>query len=119
MLRTVKRRSRKDSHFINGVPELLILRLLSEGEMYGYQIAQAIQDRTGDLLAFGEGCIYPILRSLLDERILASRRQRVDGRTRLYYTLSEKGHRRLDALSAEWQRVSRGVSMALGSVTAE
>ena len=35
-------------NFMNGVPELLILRLLQQEEMYGYEIVQAIRDRTGE-----------------------------------------------------------------------
>ena len=56
--------TRKDSDFLNGVPELLLLRLLSRRPMYGYELVQAIRLATGGAIAFGEGCIYPILHRL-------------------------------------------------------
>ena len=48
-------------NFMNGVPELLILRLLQQEEMYGYEIVQAIRDRTDAVIAVGEGVVYPVL----------------------------------------------------------
>jgi PadR family transcriptional regulator PadR len=47
--------------FLNGVPELLVLRLLDEQEMYGYEIVQAIRSRTGEVITAGEGVVYPVL----------------------------------------------------------
>ncbi len=34
---------RSNPNFMNGVPELLILRLIGDREMYGYEIVQAIR----------------------------------------------------------------------------
>jgi len=48
-------------NFMNGVPELLILRLLQQEEMYGYEIVQAIRSRTDAVIAVGEGVVYPVL----------------------------------------------------------
>ena len=47
--------------------------------MYGYQIVRAIQRSTGEALSFGEGCVYPLLRSLTTRGMLRTRRERVDG----------------------------------------
>jgi PadR family transcriptional regulator, regulatory protein PadR len=109
----MKHTGRQASLFVNGIPELLILRLLKDEEMYGYQIVRAIQRSTNDALSFGEGCVYPLLRSLNAQGMLHTRRDRVDGRTRIYYRLAPRGTARLDAMSGEWGRVSRAVGMAL------
>src|SRR5437868_2804543 len=50
--------------FLNGVPELLVLRLLARRPMYGYQLVRAIEQSSGQVLEFGEGCIYPVLHRL-------------------------------------------------------
>ena len=50
--------------FMNGVPELLVLRLLRDGEMYGYEIVQAIRQETGEVVSLGEGVVYPVLHAL-------------------------------------------------------
>jgi len=99
--------------FLNGVPELLVLRLLACREMYGYQIVDEIRTRTGEALAFGEGCIYPYLHYLEAQSQVISRRREVDGRNRNYYKLTVRGRKRLDKLTAEWNRVTTGVSLLM------
>ena len=108
--------NRKNPRFTNGIPELLILKLLSGKEMYGYQIARAIMEETRQTLRFGEGCIYPLLRSLKKRGLLTSRRQEVDGRVRLYYALSPRGKARLREMSSDWERVSSGVRLVLDGI---
>jgi len=100
--------------FLNGVPELLVLRLLARREMYGYEIVKAIQSETREILSFGEGCIYPYLHYLEEEKLVSSRRKEVEGRSRNYYQLTARGKKRLDALTAEWNRVSEGVALLMG-----
>ena len=74
--------------FLNGVPELLILQLLDERPMYGYELVQAIRAATGDRLEFGEGCIYPILHRLEAQGLLDSQRQAAAGRQRVVYRMT-------------------------------
>ena len=99
--------------FLNGVPELLLLRLLSRREMYGYEIVRAIQSETREILLFGEGCIYPYLHYLEKEKLVSSRRKEVDGRSRLYYKITARGTKRLEELSHEWNRVSAGIALIM------
>ncbi len=100
--------------FLNGIPELLVLRLLAQREMYGYQIVEEIRTRTGEAFSFGEGCIYPYLHYLETEKQVSSRRREVSGRSRNYYKLTARGRKRLEALSSEWKRVTSGVSLLMG-----
>ena len=102
---------RTNPNFLNGVPELIVLRLLSQHEMYGYEIVKAIQSKTEDALAFGEGCIYPLLHHLEQTRSVNSRRKEVSGRSRHYYRLTPRGSKRLEELSKEWKAVAAGVSL--------
>jgi len=99
--------------FLNGVPELLVLRLLASREMYGYQIVEEIRTRTGEALAFGEGCIYPYLHYLEAEKQVSSQRREVEGRNRNYYKLTARGRKRLEELTTEWNRVTTGVSLLM------
>ncbi len=99
--------------FLNGVPELLVLKLLSQREMYGYEIVKAIQVRTREALAFGEGCIYPYLHYLEGEKLVSSSRKEVAGRSRNYYRLTPRGRKRLEALADEWQRVAAGIALVI------
>jgi PadR family transcriptional regulator PadR len=106
--------STNSASFMNGVPELLILRLLREREMYGYEIVQAIRSQTGEVVAIGEGVAYPILHALEKSGAITSRRQTVGGRSRIYYALSDQGASRLAELSALWGRVTGAVQQVLG-----
>jgi PadR family transcriptional regulator PadR len=104
---------RSNPSFLNGVPELLVLKLLSQREMYGYEIVKAIQLRTNEALAFGEGCIYPYLHYLEKEKWVSSSRKEIGGRSRNYYRLTPRGHKRLAALSGEWERVAAGIALVM------
>ena len=99
--------------FLNGVPELLMLKLLSRRPMYGYEIVRAIQTESAAAFTFGEGCIYPYLHHLEREKLVVSQRKEVNGRSRNYYELSQRGERRLVELSADWQRVATGISLLM------
>jgi PadR family transcriptional regulator PadR len=100
--------------FMSGVPELLILRLLARQEMYGYELVKAVRVVTQEAISLGEGVIYPVLHGLEKNGALKAKRKTVNGRTRVYYSLTTKGQRRFDRLSGEWDRVSGGIRSALG-----
>ena len=102
-------RMKTKEHLLDGVPELLILRLLAHEEMYGYQLVSEIQRRSRGALEFGEGCIYPVLHRLVKQRMLTEREQEVGGRTRRYYRLAATGRKRLAELENAWQQVSETV----------
>lgn len=106
---------RTNPNFLNGVPELLVLRLLAQREMYGYQLVRTIQARSQEAFAFGEGCIYPILHYLEKSKLVTSRRREIDGRTRTYYQLTARGKKRLAELTHEWNDVAHGVATVLAS----
>ena len=105
--------SKTNPSFLNGVPELLVLKLLSRREMYGYEIVRAIQVETRDVLSFGEGCIYPYLHYLEKEKLVSSHRKLVAGRSRNYYKLTRRGGKRLEDLAGEWDRVAAGIALVL------
>lgn len=99
--------------FMSGVPELLVLRLLSQREMYGYELVKSVRLVTDEAIALGEGVIYPTLHSLERGGALRARRKPVNGRTRVYYALTPKGRRRLAQLEGDWQRIQAGINAAL------
>jgi len=100
-------------NFMNGVPELLILRLLEDAEMYGYEIVQAIRDRTDAVIVMGEGVVYPVLHALERAGALKSRRKTVAGRGRIYYTATKAGSRRLADLATQWTSLAGAIQKTL------
>lgn len=103
-----------NSPFLNGVPELLILKILREREMYGYELVQAIRERSGEEISLAEGVVYPALHALEREGALTSRRQTVNGRSRIYYAVTDSGVSRLDALAGYWRRLNGAIGTILG-----
>lgn len=100
-------------NFMNGVPELLILKLLHQNEMYGYEIVQAIRERSGAVIAIGEGVVYPVLHGLESDGALRSRRKTVNGRSRIYYSATSKGKHRLANLSQNWVNLTTAIQTML------
>jgi PadR family transcriptional regulator PadR len=100
-------------NFMNGVPELLILRLLQREEMYGYEIVQAIRSRTSEVIAVGEGVVYPVLHGLERDGALTSRRKTVNSRSRIYYSVTAVGARRLADLSESWANLAAAIQKVL------
>jgi PadR family transcriptional regulator PadR len=99
--------------FMSGVPELLLLRLLAQREMYGYELVRSIKLVTSEAITLGEGVIYPVLHGLERNGALKAKRKTVDGRTRVYYSVTAKGKKRLDRLQGEWHRIQSGITAAL------
>lgn len=100
-------------NFMNGVPELLILLLLERQEMYGYEIVQAIRSRTGEVIAVGEGVVYPVLHGLERDGALTSRRKTINGRSRIYYSRTPAGSLRLADLAESWIGLARAIQKML------
>jgi PadR family transcriptional regulator PadR len=105
-----------ESALAAGLSELMVLRLLKEQEMYGYEIVQAIAARTHQALTPGEGVIYPLLHALEKDRLLKSRRRSVGGRSRIYYSLTARGAKRLSAMTDHWTALSSAVGAVLHAV---
>jgi len=99
--------------FMAGISELMILRLLQDREMYGYEIVQAIRASTREVISLSEGVVYPLLHTLEKDGFLKSRRVAAGPRTRVYYTLTSKGVRRLFDLTDDWQRLGGAVGAVL------
>ena len=104
---------RSNPEFVNGVPELLLLRLLARAPSHGYELVQAIRAASGQKLDFGEGCIYPILHRLERQGYLKSSRQRCGGRPRYVYELTSKGQGRLAEGLSLWHQVTSAVELVL------
>ena len=107
---------RRNPEFTAGLSELVVLRLLSEREMYGYELAKSVQSRARNQIRLGEGLLYPLLHELEVRGLLRSRRALFNGRTRIYYRVRARGKHRLAQLLDRWRRASSAVSDVLGEI---
>lgn len=103
---------------IKGSTKNLALAVLAEGELYGYQIVKAIREKSGDMLEYGEGSIYPALHSLEKAGMLKAKWvAQESGPDRKYYTLTKKGKKALKDRVAEWKEFAGAVDKVLGDLT--
>ena len=102
---------------LKGSLPTLILEALSRGPSHGYEIASNIKRRSSGVLDFKEGTLYPALHTMERDGLVSSTSELEGGRTRRYYTLTDKGTLALEKSKLEWQRVSGAISGLLGGAT--
>ncbi len=87
-----------------GTLEMIILRLLAGGEMYGYQLVSTLEKKIGPQFQIKEGTLYPVLYRLEDAGLVEARWETLErGVPRKYYRLTEAGAGQLQALVDEWR----------------
>lgn len=103
-------------NFKKGTVEMLVLSLLAESDLYGYQFPQMISDRSGGVIDVPEGSLYPMLYRLVDDGYISCTRVPA-GRRRIlvYYHLEPSGFDRLKETVSEYQIFSDGIQRFLSS----
>ena len=96
-----------DKSLISGSTSMLILKLLEEKDMYGYEMIET------ELKA---GTLYPLLHGMESKGYVDAYEQEVLGKTRKYYRLTKEGKRFLKTKKEEWEEYSRAVAGVLGGV---
>ncbi len=88
---------------IKGTAYSLLLFLLSQQSMYGYQIIKELERRSAGYFKFKEGTLYPALHQLERNGLIIGEWQTLpSGRQRKYYRITEKGLRVLAKKRSEW-----------------
>lgn len=106
---------RINKELLKGTTSLLVLQVISERDMYGYQIIQELQSRSGAVFSFKEGTLYPILHALEKAGALSSYSGESEtGRERRYYRITAAGKIQLAARLEEWGIFSDAVDGILG-----
>ena len=105
-----------DRELLKGSISLLLLNLLSRGEMYGYEILQAAAVRSSNTFEFKEGTLYPALHQFEKKGLVRSQWRTGDnGRERKYYSLTAKGRKAAQQYEKQWQHLTGAVNAVLGS----
>ena len=106
--------ARSDKSALPGGTAMLVLALLKEREMYGYQIIEELERRSNQVFRLQEGTLYPLLHSLERDKLVTARDQETpSGRRRRYYRITAAGLRALEEKKEEWQVYSRAVTAIL------
>jgi transcriptional regulator len=98
-----------------GTLHLLILKTLARAdELHGYEIAEAIERQSGDVLTVEEGSLYPALqRMLLKGWVTAEWGSTAGNRRARYYRLTKAGRKQLNAELAQFERITGAIVRVL------
>ena len=99
-------------NLVPGSAQMLLLRLLAERDMYGYQMIEELAQRSNDTFALKAGTLYPILHALEADGAATA------GKPRRYYRITRAGRGALEAQQTEWRRVSRAINAVLETIDA-
>lgn len=104
-----------ERELLKGVAPVVVLEILCRGEMYGYELSEAIAQRSGEILTLGKGTLYPLLYNLEAKGlVVAQTRLAENGRKRRYYSITSKGREQLSAQKQQWEQLQKGVGMVFG-----
>lgn len=99
-----------NKELLKGSSDIMILSVLAESPLYGYEIAKQIKNLSSDVLAMGEGTLYPLLHRLEQAKLLESFWKEVGGRRRKYYSITVAGKKILQAKTAEWNSFANALN---------
>ena len=112
-----KMRSDIEENLLVGVLDLMILKLLSKEDMYGYQIKQEILTRTKEVIRIKEGTLYgPLYRMEKKGMVSVSRKLVGARRFRMYYHLEDYGAKYLDEALKCFEEINAGANNLIQSL---
>jgi PadR family transcriptional regulator, regulatory protein PadR len=98
-----------------GTLEMVILKLLLERQMYGYELVSMLEKRAGPTFQIKEGTLYPVLYRLENAGFVETRWETLDrGVPRKYYAITINGERQLEKLKIEWENFSNTINKLIG-----
>ncbi len=108
--------ARSRNSFKMGTVEMLILYLLNQKDLYGYELTMLLLELSEGDYSLAEGSLYPILYRLLEKGYITDREEIVGKRRlRVYYHIEESGKSRLKDLLEDYQRTCDGIARILAS----
>ena len=102
-----------DKSLVSGSTSMLLLRLLEEKDMYGYEMIETLESRSNHVFSLKAGTLYPLLHSLEEKRYLRSYEDEVNGKTRKYYSITKEGRKYLQGRKEEWRDYASAVADVL------
>jgi len=93
--------------FKKGTLEMLFLKLLSENDLYGYELATLIHQLSHDLITINAGNMYPTLYKLEEKGFISSYEKVIGKRLRrVYYRITDEGMKELQEMMDDYQRIT-------------
>ena len=105
---------REEKNTLAGSAAMLVMALLREQDMYGYQMIEELRRRSDHTFDLKAGTLYPLLHALEEKGWISSYQEDADtARPRKYYHLTRSGSSQLEEKQAQWRSYSRAVNKVL------
>ena len=104
-----------DKSLISGSTTMLLLKLLAEKDMYGYEMIEVLRERSENVFELKAGTLYPLLHSLEAKGLLNAYEKEAGNKVRKYYSITKQGKKILDEKKDEWEPYSKAVASVLGT----
>lgn len=108
-----------DKSLVSGSMAMLVLKLLEEKDMYGYEMIVTLRERSNNVFELKAGTLYPLLHTQEEKEFVESYEREVLGKTRKYYSLTKAGKKQLKVKTEEWREYSQAIVNVLGGVSLE
>ena len=97
---------------MKGSIDILLLSLVNQRDMYGYEMVKTLKELSGDLYEMSEGTLYPALKRLENKGWLRSYWQSSEtaGR-RKYYQITKDGKRALGKKLKNWRQINQLINV--------
>lgn len=105
-----------NKELLKGSTNMLVLSLLEEKNMYGYEMIKELTIKSENIFEFKEGTLYPILHNLEEKNYITSYWDETGAKKRKYYTITKQGKKHLKEKKEEWKIFSGGINQVLGGV---
>lgn len=106
-----------DKSLVSGSMTMLLLELLKEKDMYGYEMIETLREKSNNVFELKAGTLYPLLHTMESKQLVTVYEQEVSGKTRKYYSITKEGRRVLSNKKKEWEEYSQGVKGVIGGVS--
>lgn len=108
-----------DASLFSGSMTMLVLKLLEEKDMYGYEMIDTLCRKSNNVFEMKAGTLYPLLHTLVKQKCLESYEKEVNGKTRKYYRLTAVGKKLLETKQKVWREYSEAVVDIIGGASNE
>lgn len=96
-----------NKEIMKGSIDILLLSLIRKEDLYGYEMARRLKEKSNELYTIGEGTLYPALQRLEKRKLIKSYWGDSDtGGRRKYYSITEEGKKVLAERLKEWDRLN-------------
>ena len=101
---------------LKGSTNMLVLSLLENEDMYGYEMIRKLTEKSENIFELQEGTLYPILHGLEEKNYITSYWDETGKKKRKYYSITNEGKKYLKEKKEEWRTFSSGINQVVGGV---